>query len=331
MNVPKTQSGRDCKLCLDKIKRGKNEPCHLHGGPLRKHSQKWRDWYLKEEEKFQQNWRKENREQWYTSLQKEIPFTSYEEWLEQHKYSLSPKSPHKKTEQEQWDELHGTFDKTPSKYISPGATEKFLPMELSKFASLPDPVMFEIMLKMTKYQLMAIVQYSKKAYKIYKGTKFQEEYKKRFDGFLGELKLTMQGKIGLQEKYFWLKDLFDNTVYIRTDNNEVVEVQYQPNIYQESQFSVYNTKDDYENYKIYVVYFGGKINIGMRTNRSKYRDDAPEAKIIKKLVLKTIGKEHWIGKSQSVSPLAAKEFVMEIANKVKNVLPEISFTKIRRY
>lgn len=186
MDIPKTLAGSPCKLCT-----AKGSHCHLHGGTPRKDSKKWKLRYEKEEKEYVENWRQqqEERGRWYTPLRKDIPFIPYEEWLEQHKDSPSPKkSPLKSPDvkgYKDWTEMFGEF-----KTFDPMSTQESLPMELHKFENLPQPAMMKILLDLPIYQLKYLCNRSRQASKICKEPRFKKKYDKLHSLLGGKLRKT---------------------------------------------------------------------------------------------------------------------------------------------
>jgi len=294
MEVAQTQKGSPCKLC-----RAKGELCHLHGGTPRKESKKWRSRYLQEEKDFQQKWREtyggSYGKQWYTPVTKEIPFMSYDEWLKQHENSPSPKKSPKrspKTEKQQWDDMLGTFHSR----ISPGATQETLPEELHKFSELDKPVLYEVMLRMTREQIHYICSNVRKAHEICKSKLFREEYEKLNPPvrklFSGKLKKTSEDGLFLR-----FEDEQKNSLSIARYNNiHSIDISY------------YSVRSVPEVVGVYINLQQFQGQFYMRLSKiNKMLDNIPDEEILKSLGL------NWQNKS-------AKERALEFLSIIDKAL-----------
>ena len=327
-----TLTGSPCKKC-----KKKGDLCHLHGGTPRKESKKWRAQYLKEEKEFIENWRRyQGNDQWYTPLRKDIPFMSYEEWLEElkdfpspKKSPKSPKSPEspkksKKSPESKgirdWSELLGSFFPEPI-------------TALDKFNELPKPVMMNIMLKLERNVLHLLCSESRKAKKICDEPRFKEEYNKiHYILFSGKLKLTeKRGKI------LRFADERDNILVITLDVEENIVFQI---LYIPRNQKLYIPKEylDAELSKIVrdepaglILDEKGYFNIGGWITDEELDLDV-NLNDMAFYFLESIGAEDWYNEENNfwfLSTENANDFIDRVENATKRLMPELDYGDLK--
>lgn len=306
----------------------------MHGGTPRKESKKWRQRYLKEEGEFVEEWRTQlptgEKGRWYTPLKKDIPFVSYEEWLEQHKDSPSPRKTPKLLKSvkgyKNWEAMFGEF-------YDPMATTEFPPETLEMFENLPKPALFEVMLNLDRRQLQLLCISSRKANKICKERRFRTEYnKKHYILFSGKLR-----KIEETPNRMRLRDEKNNVLVLSFYANTVETIVYIPRdrtsyipkmskelsklVEDEQAGIIVNSKGEFDIVGWFVDYENVDLN----------DFDLNENDIVWGF-LKSIGREKWYEEENTFwffSTKTAKEFVDIVENAVKEVSLNLSFENIK--